>query len=189
MVKEGCFLPLKTRKAHEIKGFEHLTKHRLRRYEALAKLVWCVCFANMKRSAPPRPHVAKPHFIGRSPASFFMHRRCASLKKALAFASAFFWAHSTKIQLVKSRRSRVWNPQLVCSMESRQSLVWNQHEVLNVINPKKDTRWRVMPYAFGDYILTCGEITCQSFGLDRKKTAWKRSFFLPKSDPKVRKVG
>ena len=39
MVKGGCFLPLKTRKAHEIKGFEHLTKHRLRRYEALAKLV------------------------------------------------------------------------------------------------------------------------------------------------------
>ena len=26
-----------------------------------------------------------------------------------------------------------------------------------------------MPYAFGDYILTGGEITCQSFGLDRKK--------------------
>jgi hypothetical protein len=39
MEKGGCFLPLKTRKAHEIKGFEHLTKHRLRRYEALAKLV------------------------------------------------------------------------------------------------------------------------------------------------------
>ena len=35
-----------------------------------------------------------------------------------------------------------------------------------------------MPYAFGDYILTCGEITCQSFGLDRKKTVRKRSFFL-----------
>ena len=58
------------------------------------------------------------------------------------------------------------------------SAVWNQHEVLNVINPKEDTRWRVMPYAFGDYILTCGEITCQSFGLDRKKTVRKRSFFL-----------
>ena len=81
-----------------------------------------------------------------------------------------FCAHSTKMQLVKSRRSRVWNPQLVS--------VWNQHEVLNVINPKEDTRWRVMPYAFGDYILTCGEITCQSFGLDRKKTVRKRSFFL-----------
>ena len=26
----------------------------------------------------------------------------------------------------------------------------------------------MMPYAFGDYILTCGEITCQSFGLDKK---------------------
>ena len=29
-----------------------------------------------------------------------------------------------------------------------------------------------------DSILTCGEITCQSFGLDRKKTVRKRSFFL-----------
>ena len=27
-----------------------------------------------------------------------------------------------------------------------------------------------MPYAYGDYILTCGEIPYQSFGLDRKKT-------------------
>ena len=58
------------------------------------------------------------------------------------------------------------------------SAVWNQHEVLNVINPKEDTRWRVMPYAFGDYILTCGEITCQSFGLDRKKQVSRLAFFL-----------
>ena len=79
------------------------------------------------------------------------------------------WARSTKIQLVKSRRSRGWNPQLVCGMESTRSVVCNQS--------KEDTRWRVMPYAFGDYILTCGEITCQSFGLDRKKTVRKRSFF------------
>ena len=56
--------------------------------------------------------------------------------------------------------------------------IWNQHEVLYVINPKEDTRWRVMPYAFGDCILTYGEITCQSFGLDKKKTVRKRSFFL-----------
>ena len=57
------------------------------------------------------------------------------------------------------------------------SAVWNQHEVLNVINPKENAP-AVMPYAFGDYILTCGEITCQSFGLDRKKTVRKRSFSL-----------
>ena len=63
----------------------------IRRYEALATLAWCVCLANMKQSAPPRPYVPKARFIGRSPASFFMHRRCASLKKALAEASAFFW--------------------------------------------------------------------------------------------------
>ena len=58
------------------------------------------------------------------------------------------------------------------------SAVWNHHVVMYVINPKEDTRRGVMPYAFGDYILTCGEITCQSFGLDRKKTVRKRSFFL-----------
>ena len=47
------------------------------------------------------------------------------------------FAHSTKMQLVKSRQSRVWNPQLVCGMESRQSLVWNHHGVMYVINPKE----------------------------------------------------
>ena len=74
-----------------------------------------------------------------------------------------------KRQLNKSRRRRVWNPQLVA--------VWNQTVGLYGINPKENAP-AVMPYAFGDYILTCGEITCQSFGLDRKKTVRKRSFFL-----------
>ena len=55
---------------------------------------------------------------------------------------------------------------------------WNQHEVLNEINPKEDTRWRVMPYAFGDYILTCGEITYQSFGLDKNKALPKKCFIF-----------
>ena len=50
-------------------------KRRLCRHEALA------C-ARMKRSAPVLLRVPKAHFIGRSPASFFMHRRCASFKKA-----------------------------------------------------------------------------------------------------------
>ena len=65
---------------------------------------------------------------------------------------------------------RVCNPQLVA--------VWNHHEVMYGINPQENTRCRVMPYACGDSILTCGEITYQSFGLDRKKTVLKRSFFL-----------
>ena len=35
-----------------------------------------------------------------------------------------------------------------------------------------------MPYAYGDSILTCGEITYQSFGLDKKRTKrLLRSFF------------
>ena len=50
------------------------------------------------------------------------------------------------------------------------SAAWNHHEVMHVINPKVNTRCCVMPYAFGDYILTCGEITCQSFGLDKKES-------------------
>ena len=38
-------------------------------------------------------------------------------------------------------------------MESRRSLVWNHHEVMYVINPKEKYTLRVMPYAYGDYIL------------------------------------
>ena len=37
-------------------------------------------------------------------------------------------AHSTKMQLVKSRRRRGWNPQLVCGMESTRSVECNQSE-------------------------------------------------------------
>ena len=64
---------------------------------------------------------------------------------------------------------RAWNPP---------QAEWNQTEGLYGINPKADARYRVMPCTYGDYILTCGEITYQSFGLDRKKTVRKRSFFL-----------
>ena len=62
-------------------------------------------------------------------------------------------------------------------MELARSAVWNHHEVMYGINPKGDTRWRVMPCAYGDYILTCGEITYQSFGLDRKKQVFRLAFF------------
>ena len=57
-----------------------------------------------------------------------------------------------------------------CGMELARSAVWNHHEVMYGINPKENARWRVMPYAYGDSILTCGEITYQSFGLDKKRT-------------------
>ena len=56
----------------------------------------------------------------------------------------------------------------VGGMESRRRSEWNHHEVMYGINPKENARYRVMPYACGDYILTCGEITYQSFGLDKK---------------------
>ena len=43
---------------------------------------------------------------------------------------------------------------------------------------RKDARWRVMPYACGDYIHDCVVITYQSFGLDKKRTKrLLRSFF------------
>ena len=65
-----------------------------------------------------------------------------------------------------------------CGMELARSAVWNHHEVMYGINPKKNARWRVMPYAYGDYILTCGEIPYQSFGLDNKKGTFDRQKFL-----------
>ena len=67
-----------------------------------------------------------------------------------------------------------------CGMELARSAVWNHHEVMYGINPKENARWRVMPYAYGDYILTCGEIPYQSFGLDNKKELLvdKSSFFV-----------
>ena len=67
---------------------------------------------------------------------------------------------------------------ICCGMELARSAVWNHHEVMYGINPKENARWRVMPYAYGDSILTCGEITYQSFGLDKKRTKHPlRSFF------------
>ena len=38
------------------------------------------------------------------------------------------------------------------------SIVWNHHEVMYEINPKGDTRYRVMPYTYGDYILACARL-------------------------------
>ena len=66
-----------------------------------------------------------------------------------------------------------------CGMELARSAVWNHHEVMDGINPKENARWRVIPYACGDSILTCVEITYQSFGLDKKRTKHPlRSFFV-----------
>ena len=56
-----------------------------------------------------------------------------------------FWGYRTKLQLNKSRQRRVCNPQLLA--------VWNQTVGLYVINPKERYTLRVMPYAYGNYIL------------------------------------
>ena len=50
-------------------------------------------------------------------------------------------------------------------MESDRRSVWNHHEGMHGINPEEDTRWCVMPCAYGDYIHDCVVISCQSFGL------------------------
>ena len=66
----------------------------------------------------------------------------------------------------KSRRRRVWNPQLVAE--------WNCDAVAYVIKPQWDayTRLRVMPYALGDSIQCASAlIPCQACGLDKKKTS------------------
>ena len=93
---------------------------------------------------------------------FFKKNAKVRIKKQPHDFVGLCWARSTKMQLEN-------HGEVVDGIRSLYA-IWNQHKVLYVINPKEDTRWRVMPYAFGDYILTCGEITCQSFGLDRKKT-------------------
>ena len=68
----------------------------------------------------------------------------------------------------KSRRMAWMSSATCCGMESSRRDVWNHGNAVYGIDPKENTRWRVMPYAFGDYILTCGEMTYQSFGLDKK---------------------
>ena len=63
-------------------------------------------------------------------------------------------------------------------MESDRRSVWNHHEGMHGINPEEDTRWCVMPCAYGDYIHDCVVISCQSFGLGKKRTKQLlRSFF------------
>ena len=62
----------------------------LRCHDALANCY--AIFVRMKRSARLIFHVPKARFIGRSPASFFMHRRCASLSFCLNQATVFRYA-------------------------------------------------------------------------------------------------
>ena len=128
----------------------------------------------------------------------FVWHQCESVEY-----STGFWTHGSRIMLcdslirrwrepivlrciknqrrsrcISSRRKPCISSATCCGMELARSAVWNQHEVMYGINPKENARWRVMPYAYGDYILTCGEITYQSFGLDKKRTKQLlRSFF------------
>ena len=48
-------------------------------------------FAVGKREAPVPLHAAKPRFIGRSPASLFMHRKVRFIEKSTCVRKCFFW--------------------------------------------------------------------------------------------------
>ena len=79
-------------------------KHLLRKYESQ-----CSHEAKRTLSSPCAEgtlHRAKPCFMSCF-ATRFMHRRCASLKKALAEASAFFCARRIKLQLNKMNAHEV----------------------------------------------------------------------------------
>ena len=87
------------------------------------------------------------------------------------------------------RFESVYRPEIpemrTSAFQSRLRRVWNQGEALYGIRNllrygiitkwcmssirRKNTRYRVMPYACGDYIHDYVVITYQSFGLDRKK--------------------
>ncbi len=91
----------------------------------------------------------------------------------------FAWLSGTRLRITPKACMK---SATCCGMESMRSIAWNQHEVLYGINPKEDTRLRVMPYACGDSILTYGEITYQPFGLDKKIPSQLRWNFFVWSD-------
>ena len=71
----------------------------------------------------------------------------------------------------KSRCSLVYHPQLVA--------VYHQNEVLYIIKPQEDARWRVMRYNGGKpplmiYAALRASMICQDCGLDKQK----QSFYL-----------
>ena len=58
-------------------------------------------------------------------------------------------------------------------ISSRRSLAYHQHEVLNIIKPQENARWRVMRYKGGlpplmIYAALRASMICQACGLDKK---------------------
>ena len=110
---------------------------------------------------------------GISEAGSAHHQVCIKeIPEGFSLGYFFYCAHSTKMQLVKSRRSRVWNPQLVCGMESSRSDVCNQSEG----EIHADAWCHAVALRRIPYILRV--IQYQSFGLDRKKQVSRLAFFL-----------
>ena len=119
-------------------------KHSLREYEAQAlRLVWSSNFVAVKRSArKPRP-VAKPRFIGWSPASFFMRVSALHWKKPSAFANGFFLGRGRRTLLVATPQSRDLISTLLRSLVTaalmchRHTIHYRFFRVLKLILPHK----------------------------------------------------
>ena len=82
-------------------------------------------------------------------------------------------ATSRREACMESMQSIVYHPQLVA--------VYHQHEVLYIIKPQEDARWRVMRYKGGNpplmiYAALRASMICQVCGLDKQK----ENFCLPK---------
>ena len=56
-------------------------------------------FAVGKREAPVPLHAAEPRFIGRSPASLFMHRKVRFIEKSTCVRKCFFWLRRQDLNL------------------------------------------------------------------------------------------
>ena len=102
--------------------------------------------------------VPKARFIVRSPASFFMHRRCASFEKldsnnATRFARQGSLHRKNFVEIlppvphdVRRKVEQIKNHGEAVDVIRSLSAAWNHHEVMHVINPKVNTRCYVMPY-------------------------------------------
>ena len=75
-----------------------------------------------------------------------------------------------------SRRRRAY--------QQGESLVYHQHEVLNIIKPQENARWRVMRYSpvGADDIHDCVAMICQASGLDKKFDKSKLVEFFGRGD-------
>ena len=102
MVKGCCFLPPKTRKALDFKGFEVLVKFWLRQSDAMLRIVMLLTLFAVMCCVPN--HVPKAHFTREahitSEGNITFHLRNTSLKKSTCFRKCFFLVRKTGLEPV-----------------------------------------------------------------------------------------